>query len=372
MRTILFLLQKEFKQIFRDPAIPRLIFIMPIIQLIILPWAADYQIKNIDVAIVDEDHSIYAQRIIDKVQHSGYFRLQAYSLSYKDAFLEMEKENVDLILKIPKGFERDLTREDEASIFIAIDAINGTMGNLGAAYASQILRSFNQQIRTEWIQMPRLSPQPRILVTERHWFNPTMNYQVFMVPGILAILLTMIGTFLTALNIVKEKEIGTIEQINVTPIRKHHFILGKLIPFWILGMLMLALGLGISYLIYGIVPAGSFWLLFGFGALYLFSIMGLGLLISTITETQQQAMLVTFFFMLIAILLSGLYTPIDSMPEWAKWIARINPVTYIVEVMRMLIMKGSGASMILYHIGIVFGFAVFLNGAAIWNYRKTS
>jgi ABC-2 type transport system permease protein len=372
MRTLSFLLQKEFKQIFRDPAILRLIFIMPIIQLLLLPWAADYEIKNIDVAIVDLDRSVYSQRLIDKIQYSSYFKLQVFELSYKDAMAYIEDETVDLILEIPKDFERDLTREDASTVFIAVNAINGTMGNLGAAYAGQIIRRLNQNIRMEWFQMPRFSPIKQISVTERHWFNPTMNYQVFMVPGILAILLTMVGGFLTSLNIVKEKEIGTIEQINVTPIKKHHFILGKLIPFWVLGLFMLTIGLIISFIAYGIIPAGSILMLYGFSALYLLAVMGLGLFISTITETQQQALLVSFFFMLIAILLSGLYTPIDSMPRWAQWIAMGNPVTYMVEVMRMLVLKGSASYHVYFHMGVVFIFALILNSLAVWNYRKSS
>ena len=199
-----------------------------------------------------------------------------------------------------------------------------------------------------------------------------MNYKYYMVPGILVILVTMVGSFLASLNIVKEKEIGTIEQINVSPVKKYQFILGKLIPFWCLGLIILSIGLTIARLAYGIIPAGSFFTIYVFAAVYLLSILGIGLLISTYSATQQQAMLISFFLMMIFILLGGLYTSIDSMPEWAKAITRINPVSYFIDVMRMVVLKGSGLADIKRHILIVVGFAVVFNGWAILNYRKRS
>jgi ABC-2 type transport system permease protein len=199
-----------------------------------------------------------------------------------------------------------------------------------------------------------------------------MNYKYFMVPGILVILVTMVGSFLAALNIVKEKEIGTIEQINVTPVKKYQFILGKLIPFWILGLLILSIGLLISRIAYGIIPAGSLFTVYAFAAVYLLAVLGLGLLVSTFTSTQQQAMLISFFMMMVFILLGGLYTSIDSMPQWAQVITKINPVSYFIDVMRMVVLKGSGLADIKNHLLTVLGFAVVFNGWAIISYRKRS
>jgi ABC-2 type transport system permease protein len=194
-----------------------------------------------------------------------------------------------------------------------------------------------------------------------------------MVPAILVILVTMVGAYMCGLNIVKEKEIGTIEQINVSPIKKHHYILGKLIPFWIIGMVVFTIGFfGVSWLIYGIVPIGNLFLLYAYLALFLIAILGFGLLISTYSETQQQAMSVSFFFMMIFILMSGLFTSIDAMPGWAQKIAFANPVTYFIEVMRMVVLKGSGVVNITKHIFIMIGFAILFNTWAIINYRKTS
>ncbi len=372
MRTLLFLLQKEFRQIFRDPSIIRVILIMPVIQLLILPWAADYEMKSIRLAVVDQDHSDYSRQLTNKIAASGYFIVTGYGNSYNESLHQIEKDKADLILQIPRYFEKNLIKEDEAQLFMALNAINGVKANLGGAYLGRIIRDYNREVRTEWIQFPRFSPEIQIETTSSNWYNPLMNYKYFMVPGILVILLTMVGTNLAALNIVKEKEIGTIEQINVTPVRKYHFILGKLIPFWILGLVVLTIGLIISRVFYGIIPVGSFGTIYIFAAVYLLAVLGIGLLVSTYSTNQQQAMLLSFFMMMIFILLGGLYTSIDSMPEWAKWITRFNPVSYFIEVMRMVILKGSSLADIKNQLLIVFGFAVFFNSWAIINYRKRS
>lgn len=370
MRTLYFLLQKEFRQIFRDPAILRILFVMPLIQLMVLPRAADYEVKNIKLSVVDNDHSDYSRQLIAKITASGYFILNSYHASYGEAMQEVEKDNADLVLQLPASFERKLVKEDEATIFLAVNAINGVKANLGAAYLQSILRDFNSTIRTEWIQFPRFPPETNITVTSSNWYNPNLSYHHFMVPGILVVLVTMVGAFLTSLNIVKEKEIGTIEQINVTPIKKHHFILGKLIPFWVLGLIVLSLGLLLSRFAYGIVPAGNLLTVYVFAAVYLLAVLGLGLLLSTYTANQQQAMLLSFFIMMVFILLGGLYTSIDSMPGWAQAATKANPVAYFVEVMRMVILKGSTLADIKTQLLTVFGFALFLNGWAILSYKK--
>lgn len=365
-------MQKEFRQIFRDPSILRIILVMPVIQLLILPWAADYEMKNIKLAVVNQDHSDYSRQLINKITSSGYFILTEYTASYDASLRQIEKDKADLILQIPPHFEKNLVKEDEAGLFMAVNAINGVKANIGSAYLRTIIQDYNREVRIEWIQFPRFSPETQIEITTSNWFNPLMNYKYFMVPGILVILLTMVGSNLAAINIVKEKEIGTIEQINVTPIKKYHFVLGKLIPFWILGLVVLTIGLTISRLFYGIIPAGSFLTIYIFAAIYLLAVLGLGLLVSTYSSNQQQAMLLSFFMMMIFILLGGLYTSIDSMPEWAKWITKFNPVSYFIEVMRMVILKGSSLADIRYHIYAMLGFAVVFNGWAVISYRKRS
>ncbi len=372
MKTLRFLLEKEFRQIFRDPAILRMIFFMPMIQLILLPLVANYEVKNVKLVVLDHDRSSLTQKMVTQFTSSGYFQLTGYVDNYNEALDLVEQDKADIILEVPTGFERSLVKENEANLFMAVNAINGARANLGAAYLSSIIRDYNQDLRVRWLQLPRFEEMPRTSITYSNWFNPTMNYKLFMVPGILVVLITMVGSFLTALNIVKEKEIGTIEQVNVTPIKKHHFILGKLIPFWVLGMIVLTLGLIIARVIYGVVPLGNVGLLYLFAAVYLVAILGLGLLISTIAQTQQQAMLLAFFLMMIFILLGGLYTSIDSMPEWAQMVTRFNPVTYFIEVVRMVILKGSRFADIRGHIAVIAVFGIVLNTWAVISYRKRS
>ncbi|WP_342084043.1 ABC transporter permease [Dyadobacter sp. OTU695] len=372
MRTLRFLLRKELRQIFRDKSIVAMIFFMPMVQLILMPLAADYEVRNINLSVVDHDKSPYSQRLISKIVASGYFRLAGYNPSFKEAFGLIESDKADLILEIPHNFERNLIREDHEKLFIAVNAINGTKASLGGSYLGSIIGDFNADIRMQLVTPPRFSQFPVIEVVASNWFNPVLNYKVFIVPGILAILVTMVGGFLSALNIVREKEIGTIEQINVTPIKKHIFILGKLIPFWVLANIVFTIGLLVARFVYGIVPVGSLLTLYAFISVYLLAVLGFGLLVSTFCDTQQQAMFIMFFFMMLFILLGGLFTSIDSMPEWAKLITRVNPVRYMIEVMRMVMLKGSSFKDVLPHVGIVSLMALVLNSWAVFNYKKTN
>ncbi len=370
MKILLTLLRKEFRQIFRDKAILKLIFLMPTIQLLILPFAADSEIKNINVGIIDNDHSSYSRQLVEKMEYSSYFDLKEYSNSYKEGLKWLENNSVDLFIEIPANFESKLVRENYSPVFMAVNATNGVKGNLGAAYVMNTIADLNKNIIAEWVMPPSTNMSPQIDITHSHWYNPHSNYQKFMVPGILAILLTLVGSFLSALNIVREKEIGTIEQLNVTPILKSHFILGKLIPFWVLGYGILTIGLAISYIIHGIVPSSNIGVLFIFAGVYLIAVMGLGLLISNFSETQQQAMMISFFFMMVFIMLSGLFTSIESMPRWAQIVAWINPVTYMVDVMRMVLLKGAQLTDMLFHFKAIIAEAFFLNILAIWSYSK--
>ncbi|MFT5885074.1 MAG: ABC-2 type transport system permease protein [Arcticibacterium sp.] len=372
MNNLFFLLQKEFKQIFRDPAILRLILLMPILQLILIPLAADYEIKFINISVVDNDHSSYSRRLTEKLTASGYFQLATYGNSYNGALESIGEGDTDIILTIPANFERDLIKENQNKLHLAADAVNGVRAGLGVAYASQIIRGFNQEIREEWVQFPRFSPLPQIEITSANWYNPHTNYYLFMVPGILAILVTMVGSFLTALNIVAEKEVGTIEQLNVTPLKKWQFIAGKLIPFWVIGMVSVTLGMVVAWVIFGIVPVGSYITVYAYSAVYLVGVLGIGLLISTFVDTQQQATLFSFFIMMCFILLGGLYTPIESMPEWAQWLALMNPPTYFIKVIRAIFIKGSTFTDLLPDFFALIGFAVVFNWLAIRNYSKRS
>ncbi|MDQ0477798.1 ABC transporter permease [Chryseobacterium sp. MDT2-18] len=372
-RTLGILIKKEFLQIFRNKAILAVIFVMPVIQLVILPLAASYEIKNIKIAVVDHDKSTFSRELIRKITASGYFEIINYGESYPQAYQEIEKDKVDLILEIPNNFEKNLVRENNGKVLLAINAINGTKAGLSANYLAQILQNYNRQIQVELApETENITKTSDFEIVPQFWFNENYNYRLSLVPGILAFLITLISGYLTALNIVQEKENGTIEQINVSPVTKADFIMGKLIPFWLLSMLAFTIGLLVTILVYGIQMQGSFLLLYGFVAVYLIAILGLGLLVSVYSETQQQSMFVVFFFMMIFILMSGLFTPVESMTDWAKYIAYANPVTYGVEAIRMIILKNSSFKDLLPHFGFISGLAIVVISWAVLRYRKTN
>ena len=373
MNKLFYLIQKEFLQIFRNKEILRAIFIMPMMQLILLPLAADYSVKNISLAVINDDHSTYAQRLIYKLNASGYFKITVYAQSYQEALNAIGQDEADLALHIPNHFEQNLIRENQSNTFVSINAINGIKAGLGGAYINTIIRDFNNEIRLEWFNSPRFNSTPTIETTYSDWYNKHLDYKLFMVPPIMVTLLTMVGIFLTTANIVKEKEVGTIEQINVTPIHKYEFILGKLFPFWVIGLVMLTIGLFISWIIYGIIPVGSYALIYAMASVFLVAVLGLGLLISTVSDTQQQAMFISFFFMMIFMMMAGTFTSLDAMPEWAKTFTRfVNPVSYFVEAIRMIVLKGSTFYDLIPHFKALTLFAIVFNILALISYRKTA
>jgi len=374
MKVLSFILQKEFRQIFRDKTILAMMFAVPTFQLIILPLAANFEVKNVNVAFVDYDRSTYSQELLNKIASSGYFRIVGNTISYTDALEMIEKNEADIILEIPNGFERNLVREGSQKVNMAVDAINGTKSAIGGGYLMAVLADFNSSLDVN-IKSPKsstIATAPRIDVTYSVWYNPLEEYKYYMVPGILVLLLTLIGGFITALNIVREKEIGTIEQINVSPIKKWQFILGKLIPFWIVGIIVFTIGLTVMYVVYGIFPKGSIPVLYLFAGIYLIALLGFGLLISTFSNSQLQAMFVAFFFMMVFMLMSGFFTSVDSMPAWARQISNLTPVTHFITVVRLIVLKGSGFAQVKMEFLYLVIFALLLNGAAIFNYRKTS
>lgn len=365
MKTLRYLLEKEFKQIRRDRFLPRLIFLLPVLQLIILPFAANFEMRNINLSVVDNDHSVLSQQLTDKVLSSGYFHLTDVSARYDEALISIESNAADIILEIPPDFELELGREGKADVLIAANAVNGTKGGMGSSYLSTIIRDFNSE-KGFGLGMEQSG------ICSTFLFNPHLNYKNYMVPGIMAFLLTIIGGFLSALNIVSEKEKGTIEQINVTPVPKAVFLLSKLIPFWIIGFILLTIGALVAWGVYGLTPVGDLGVIYLFAAVYLVAFTGFGLAISSVSSTQQQAMFTAFFFLIIFIQLGGLFTPISSMPEWAQSLTRFNPLRYFVEVMRMVYLKGSTFADVLEQFLVVCLFALCFNVLAVVSYRKNS
>jgi ABC-2 type transport system permease protein len=313
-----------------------------------------------------------SRKMVSKFQGSPFFICAHTSFSYKEAEKEMKKGRVDMILHIPYGFEKKLLKENSATVQLVINAINGATAGLINAYSTMIILDFNREVLVDWLTPAAFSSARNIQVTPSYWYNPKLNYKTYMVPGILVLLVTIIGLLLSGMNIVREKEIGTIEQINVTPIHRIQFIAGKLLPFWIIGLFELAFGLSIGKLLFSIPIIGNLWLIFLSAGVYLFVILGFGLLVSTTTNTQQQAMLVSFFFMVIFILMSGLFTSIESMPVWAQNLDRLNPIAYFIRIMRMVMLKGSGFSDIRESFCSLVVYAFASISVAVWRYRKVS
>lgn len=368
-----YLIEKEFKQIRRNPFLPRLILAYPLMVLLIFPWAANYEIRNLNLSVLDNDHSTFSEQLIQKSISSGYFRLTNFSATNDQALKSIEKGESDVILEIPQHFERDLIVQKASNVMIDANAVDGTKGGLASLYLTNIVRDFSSQIQNKWEpQGSRTTSFPTIDVVPQYRYNVNLNYQNFMVPALMVMVLTILTGFLPALNIVSEKEAGTMEQINVTPISKFTFILAKLLPYWIVGLMVITIGLFIAWAVYGLFPAGNFITLYLFSAIYILTVSGLGLVISNNSDTMQQAMFIMFFFILVLILLSGLFTPINSMPSWAQWISRFNPMAYFIQVMRSIYLKGSELSDLIPQFLALIGFAVFFNGWAILSYHKKS
>jgi ABC-2 type transport system permease protein len=374
MKTILFIIQKEFKQIFRNKGMLPIIFVLPLMQLVILSNAASFEVKNIKFSYIDNDHSVQSRNLITKFKASNYFEVLQQFPSKKQANLAMEKGTVDVILEIPIHFERNLLKDKKSNLSLSINAIDGAAAGVTNVYVMQIISGFNQNIQTQLMPYKDADfVQPISIETiPSFWYNKTLNYKTFMVPGILVLLVTMLTLFLSSMNIVREKEVGTLEQINVTPIKKYQFIIGKLFPFWVLGLVILTVGLIIAKVIFKVPILGNIFLVYGFTAIYLILILGIGLYISNHTETQQQAMFIAWFFTVIFILMSGLFTPIESMPKWAQKVTLLNPIRYFVEVIRMVMLKGATFSDVKMQLGIIFVYAFAINGLAVRSYKKVN
>ncbi len=352
-----------------------IIFVLPMIQLLVLSFAVDYEIKHIKLFFVDQDKSQFSGLLYNQFEASQYFIINDFSNSLAEAKESMQRGDCDQILVIPHGFEQDLYRDGTTDIQVIMNAIDGTKAGLSSSYATNIIMDFNRSLIVDFGMQSSLTATPeyqQIEMDYSYWYNPELNYQAYMVPGILVLLVTMIGGFLSSMNIVREKELGTIDQIHVTPIKKHYFIFGKTLPFWMVGMVEFGLGLLLAKLVFDIPMVGSIFTLFAFAGTYLLVVLGLGLLISTITETQQQAMFISWFFLVIFILLGGLFTAVENMPEWAQQITRLNPVRYFIEVNRMVLLKGAGFKDVASHFIVMSIFILLINSLAIFRYKKGS
>ncbi len=370
LRIVGVMLRKEFRQILRNRGMLPLIVIMPIVQLIVLPFAATFELVEARYAIIDEDRSASSRMLADMLDAGGYFSRYAEHATAAAADADLAAGNVRLIVHIPPDFERDLHRHRHAPLRLVIDAQDGATAGVINAYAGSIINDFARDVQREYLHRAAVPVGVRIIPA--NWFNPGLDYQSYMVPGILALLVTVVGLFLSSMNIVREKEVGTIEQLNVTPLRKSEFIAGKLIPFWVIALVELAIGLVVAWVVFRIPYQGSFMLVFALAALYLLVILAAGLWISAVSETQQQALFIAWFLMVVFILMSGLFTPIESMPDWAQKLTLLNPIAYFIEIIRRILLKGAGFGAVLPQFWALVGFAGVLLTLAVRQYRKVT
>lgn len=376
MKSLKYLIEKEFKQMFRNPLIPRLIVLFPTMVLLVFPWAVSFEIKNIKIDVVDHSKSVYSRRLTDKIAASQYFILNDTPPDYQTAMMNMEQGETDMILEIPASFDKEMVKSRSTGVGVAVNAVNGTQGLLGSNYIMQIANEFSTDLRGELMHtMPAQSRasmmlMPQIEIIPQYRFNPALDYKNFMIPGFMVLLLTIICGILPALNIVMEKENGTIQQINVTPVSRIGFILAKLIPFWIVGLVVMIISVTVTYLMYGLWPAGSMLAILFSAIVFIFSISGLGIIISNYSENMQQASFLVMFFILILILLGGMFTPVSGMPSWARVIAAVNPFNYLTKTFRMLYLNGSTLAEISGNLLILGIIAVILNGWAVLSYKK--
>lgn len=350
-----------------------IIILMPFIQLLILVHAATYEMKHIRLYFSDGDKSSVSRQIISKFSGSPFYEIVSIENSNKVNMDQLLKNKSDIVIDIPYGFEKKLRTEGKAAVQVLINAINAPMAALVFAYTSSIITDYNKEVIRMWAVQPVTSGViPSMDITYSYWFNPDLNYKNFMVPGILVLLVTMIGAFMAGINIVREKEIGTIDQLNVSPIKKHQFIVGKLVPYWMIAMFELGFGIFLGKTLFHIPILGNVFLLFAYAGIYMTAILGMGLLISTINNTMQQSMFITWFFMVVFILLSGLFTPVESMPRWAQQFDIINPVSDFIAVIRMILLKGSEFSDVKYHFLYITIYAVIIMFLAVRRYRKVA
>lgn len=365
-----YLIEKEFKQFFRNTFLPKVVIALPFFAVLIFPLVANFDVSTINLSIVDNDKSTYSGAMVRKIESSGYFRITNISSNYSTALKSIENNTADAILEIPGRFEACLIREGSARVLISTNTVNGMKGGLAGAYLSSIVADFNSVKRSELFDIKKGEVAPRVSIIPMYKFNPQLAYKVYMIPAIMVMILALVCGFLPALNIVGEKESGTIEQMNVTPVSKVHFIIAKLIPYWMVGFVALTVSFIAAWIFYGFLPEGSFLTLYFFTSLFVLAISGFGLVISNYATSIQQAIFMIFFFIITFIFMSGLYTPVASMPQWAQTLSTISPLKYIIMVFRMVYLKGSSIPDLIAPLFALVGFAVFFNGWAILSYRK--
>lgn len=360
------LIIKEFLQIRRNPFLPRFILVFPIVIMLVIPLITTLDVHNIMVTVIDDDHSQMSHRIVSDMDASEYISFEGYASSYNEALHRLDRGTTDVIVEIPHAFEKSCVLGLKDKISVSANAVNAVKGIIGMQYVTQSIGEAINCIAMEQGAMPKSE-----LVIVQNRYNPTMNYRYYMIPAIMIMLLIILCGFLPSLSLVSEKEKGTLEQINVTPVSRLTFTLSKLIPYWIIGLFVLSIAMLIARLVYGLIPTGSLLTIYIGAFLFILAISGLGVTIANRSERMQQTMFVMFFFMIVFILMSGLLTPISSMPEWAQKLTLVFPPRYFIEIMRSVYLRGTSFIELMPQLISLSLFAVLFNIFAATSYRKS-
>ena len=355
-----YLLQKEWLQIRRNSFLPRLILTYPIMLMCVMPWVMNMEVKNIAVAVVDNDHSARSQQLVHTIAANRYFRFMGEASSYDAALRNVEQSRVDGVVVIPQGFAKDLQQGYTPHVLVAANAVNGTKGAIGSIYLSQII-------------VQAVVPEAQAIQERFHsyiLYNRSQNFKLFMIPALFGIVMMLMTGYLPTLNIVAEKEKGTIEQMNVTPVSRRSFILSKLIPYWLIALLATTMCLLVAWLLYGIVPVGNIAWVYLLVMLLAFFFSSLGLVISNRSDTMQQAIFVMWFFVMNILLLSGLFTPTRSMPAAAYLTTYVNPMSYFIDAMRTVFVRGGNFGSIFHQVVALAVIDSLMGFWAVMSYKK--
>lgn len=366
MKALKYLLVKEYKQMWRNRILPIVFILLPLAMVNVVARIATQEVRNLKVAVVDSDRSTLSDRLVRKLSSSEYFNVYALCDNYTEAYDHLQAGDADFILTIEPGFERNLYRTGEGAILVSVNAVNGMKGGLGDSYLTQIAMQYASELNWE----AGITVSPPLRVEPRYLFNQQLNYKPYMIPALMVMTLILLVGFLPALNVVGEKERGTMEQINVTPVGRMEFILSKMIPYWSVGILIVLLFILLAWKIHGVLPAGGIGLILLFNIVYILTISSMGLIISNYSDNMRQAAIVMFFFIVIFILTSGLISPLSSMPDWAKEATRLNPLRYIITAMREIYLKGSNFTQLLPQFIPLCIYASVMSLLAILSYRK--
>ena len=359
------LIKKEILQFKRNSFLPKLVIVFPIMIMLVLPWVTTMDVRHVNVSVVDNDHSQASRRIIQKIDASEYLTLHSVTGSFEVSMREIEKGNVDAILEIPQDYEETMITGFPKRLSVSANSVNSIKGSLGTQYLLQTISRTVAELRTSTAPVKNGE-----LVTIQNRYNPTLEYRNFMIPALLIILMIIITGFLPALNLVSEKEIGTIEQINVTPVNRFTFTLAKLIVYWAAGLIVISIALLVAWLVYGLSAVGSLATIYAGAFLFILTISGFGIIASNISSTMQQAIFFMFFFVMVFMLMSGLLTPIESMPQWAQYFTYILPPRYFISIMRAVFLKGATLYDMRYNFLALTILAVIMNVGAALTYKK--